>query len=67
MTAHIEKGSDGKFYITPISSGMSGVPFKNVGDASVVCEAINMAYRRGQEDIRSAMRDLLNVAERDDF
>lgn len=67
MIAQIEKGSDGKFYITPTPIGMTGVPFKSIGTATIVCDAINMAYRRGQEDVRSDIRNILCVDRRDDF
>jgi hypothetical protein len=63
----VSKGDDGKYYIRPLAARLNGVSFKTKADAEYIVDAVNAAYNRGKEDVKSAMRDLLNVAERDDF
>lgn len=56
----------GKFYITPTSVGLNGVAFKTRGEAEYIANAINSAFERGKEEIRSGLRDLIGAAEEKD-
>ena len=62
MRAVVQEGSDGKFYIAPISAGAYGIPFKEKWQAERVAEAIDNSFLEGQNDVRSSLRDMLGVA-----
>lgn len=59
------RGGDGKFYIVPITAGLSGMSFRNLGDAEAIADAINSAYSRGREDVKRDLRDLIGAEEQE--
>jgi hypothetical protein len=61
MKARVEY-ENGRFHIRPISIGAYAVSFKTKTEADYVACAINIAFERGQEDVRSALRYLIGAA-----
>ncbi len=64
VIANVTKGSDGRFYISPLSAQLNGLSWSKKDDAEYICRAVNAAYNRGREDVQRELRDLLNVPER---
>ena len=55
-----------KYKISPsIKIGLYGLAFDKA-EALAISAALNRAYKSGAEDVRSAMRDILNVSRRED-
>lgn len=61
MVAESMKGADGKFYIVPISAGMTGFSFRTRGEAEQIVQALNAAYFMGREEVKREMRDIIGV------
>ncbi|QTK78301.1 hypothetical protein AT6N2_C0393 [Agrobacterium tumefaciens] len=62
LATAIKSETDGKFYVTPISCGVAGVPFKEKWQAERVADAINAAFASGQNDVRASLRALIGAA-----
>lgn len=58
--------SGGKFYIRPLAVNLNGLSFKTRAEAEYVVNAVNNAYRRGKDEIRSNIRDLIGAASEED-
>jgi hypothetical protein len=66
LQARVEKSTDNQFYITPIGAGGYGIAFKEEWQADRIADAINDAYARGANELRSSLRELLGAAQEEE-
>ena len=52
---------DGRFHVGPWNGEAYGIYFENQNDAEHIASAINNAFERGKEDVRSSLRDLIGA------
>lgn len=65
--AHSFKQENGRYSIRPTSYECYGVSFKTQAEADHVAKALNKAFKLGQEDVRSSLRELIGAVRKEDL